>query len=293
MYDLDKLQNIQKNVSLASYTTFKIGGKANYFYEAKKNENLIKAIKVAKKAQVPYFILGGGSNVLVSDSGFNGLVIRIQNTKYEIRDTTIRADAGVLLGKLVDESVKAGLTGLEWAVGIPGTVGGAVRGNVGAFGTSVADIVENVKVLKMPELRIMNYESRECKFGYRDSVFKHNKDIILSIKLELKKGNKETSKRAIEEHLAYRKKHQPLLPSAGCIFKNTLDYSAGYLIEECGLKGKKIGKAMIFEKHGNFIVNTGNTKAGDVIELIKLCKEKVKEKLGIELKEEIEYLGEF
>lgn len=261
------IDNFKKNIPLAPYTTFKIGGKVKYFYEAKSSDDLIKAVRAAQKARMPFFILGGGSNILVSDKGFDGLVIKIQNTKYEIQDTRIVADAGVLLGRLVNDSVKAGLTGLEWAAGIPGTVGGATRGNAGAFGTSMAGIVKDIR----------NYEN-----------------IILSVEMELKKGDRKKSQKMIKEYLEYRNKHQPLeYPSAGCIFENPEGDFAGRLIEQCDLKGIKIDNAMISKKHGNFIVNTGNAKAGDVIELIKLCKEKVREKLGIELKEEIEYLGEF
>ena len=267
MYNLDKLQNIQKNVSLAPYITFKIGGPAKYFYEAKNSEDLIKAIKAAKKAGLPYFILGGGSNILVSDEGFDGLVIKLQATSYKLQATNIIADAGVLLSKLVSESVKAGLTGLEWAAGIPGTVGGAVRGNASAFKGSISNIVKNVR----------NYE-----------------DIIFSVEIELKKGDREKSLKMIKEYLEHRKKNQPLeYPSAGCIFKNPAGQYAGYLIDQCGLKGEKIGGAMISKKHANFIINTGNAKAKGVKKLIDLCKEKVKEKFGIELKEEIEYLGNF
>lgn len=291
---LEELSGVKKNVFLAPYTTFKIGGKAKYFYEAKSKEDLVKAIKAAKETGLPFFILGGGSNVLVSDKGFNGLVIKMQNTKYEIRATKIVADAGVLLSKLVDESVKVGLTGLEWAAGIPGTVGGAVRGNAGAFGVSMADTVKSVEVFNINSGSMDQWSSGSAEFGYRDSIFKRDKDlIILSVVLELKKGNKETSKRVIKRHLAYRKKHQSLLSSAGSVFENPLDKSAGYLIEQCGLNGKKINKAMIYKEHGNFIVNLGNAKAKDVIKLINLCKKKVREKFRIELKEEIEYLGEF
>jgi len=302
------INNFKKNIPLAPYTTFKIGGPAKYFFEAKNSGDLIKAVKSAKKAKVPFFILGGGSNILVSDKGFDGLVIKIQNTrlacpsgrragrqaKYEIQDTRILADAGALLSKLVDESMKRGLIGLEWAAGIPGTAGGAVRGNVSAFGTSMSDVVKSVEALKMTELRIKNYESGECKFEYKESAFKHNKDIILSVELGLEKGDRKESKKKIEEYLAYRDKHQPLeYPSAGCVFKNPSGQHAGYLIEQCELKGKKIGNAMISKKHANFIVNIGNAKAKDVKKLIDLCKEKVKEKFKIKLEEEIEYLGEF
>ena len=286
---------MSKNILLAPYTTFKIGGRAKYFCEARNSEDIITAITMAKKEDLPFFILGNGSNILVSDNGFEGLVIKFSIFNFQFSNNKITADAGVLLSKLVDESVKLGLTGLEWAAGIPGTVGGAVRGNAGAFGSSIVDIVKEIKVLDIGTSQVQILNNKDCKFGYRDSVFKHNKNLILlSVELELKKGDKERSREMIREYLKKRQETQPLeFMSAGCIFKNPAGRSAGYLIEQCGLKGKKINGAMISEKHANFIINTGGAKAEDVINLINLCKEKVKEKFGVKLEEEIEYLGEF
>ena len=149
-YDLN--MEIKKNIPLAQYTTFRIGGAAKFFVEAKDEEEILGALKFAQKKNLPVFVLGGGSNILVSGQGFSGLVIKIRNTKYEIRNTIVECGAGCLLSKIVSESVKAGLTGLEWAAGIPGTIGGAVRGNAGAFGSSMAEMVENVRVLENPNL---------------------------------------------------------------------------------------------------------------------------------------------
>ncbi len=283
----------KKNILLAPYTTFKIGGPAKYFYIVKSANDLIKVIKWATKNKTPFFILGNGSNILVSDKGFNGLVIKMQNAKCKMQNAKIIADAGIILGKLVNESVKIGLTGLEWAAGIPGTIGGAIRGNAGAFDVSMSDIVERVRALNIKTSQITNFKNKDCKFNYRESIFKKNKNsIILSAELKLKKGK--TSKNLIKNYANQRKEKQPMeFFSAGCIFKNPAKQSAGYLIEQCGLKGKKIGGAMISEKHANFIVNTGKAKASDVKKLIDLCKEKVKNKFKIKLKEEIEYLGKF
>ena len=283
----------KKDISLAPYTTFKIGGKVKYFYIAKTTDELKEAVKLAKKEDLPFFILGNGSNVLISDSGFTGLVIKIENCKLKIENCIIYADAGINLGNLVEESVNAGLSGLEWAIGIPGTIGGAIRGNAGALGSSMADLIKTVEVFDITNLKIQTFKNKDCKFGYRDSIFKHNKNLIIfSAELELKKGDRKKSEKLIKEYLKQRKEKQPLeYPSAGSIFKNPNGRAAGYLIEQCGLKDKKIGKAMISEKHANFIVNTGNAKAKDVKKLIDLCKEKVKEKFGIELEEEIELIG--
>jgi len=304
-----ELPGIQKNVKLASYTTFKIGGPAEYFFEAKTREDLIKAIKTAKKFKMPFFILSGGSNTLVSDKGYKGLVVRFKNSGLTLRraqgdaeqgqnikfkNCEIICEAGTPLAELIKESVGNGLSGLEWVAGIPGTIGGAIRGNAGAFGKSMADVVERVELLEInSELRIKSYESKDCRFGYRNSIFKEkNNLIVLSAEVRLKTDDKEKIKESIERYLNYRKEKHPLeFPSAGSVFENPEGHSAAKLIEECGLKGKKIGQAQISEKHANFIINLGQAKAKDVCRLIDLAKEKVKDKFGIILKEEIKFLG--
>jgi len=256
---LEELSNLKKDVSLAPYTTFKIGGKARYFYEAKNSKDLVRAVKAAKKSDMPFFILGGGSNILVSDKGFDGLIVRLQATSYKLQANKIVVDAGVLLSKLVDESVKAGLTGLEWAVGIPGTVGGAVKGNAGSQkgGSSIGDLAESVTLLN-PAGQVITVDKKWMRFSYRHSrlkdMAKEKQLIILSIVLKLEKGDVKKIKQLINERLIGRRQNIPSEPSAGCIFKNPEKYSAGYLIERCGVKGKKIGRAMISEKHANFIV---------------------------------------
>jgi len=193
------------------------------------------------------------------------MAIKVNSKQKTINNNKIIAEAGVLLKDLIKLSIDSGLTGLEWTVGIPGTIGGAVKVNASAFNQSISKAVKKIKKLD---------------------------EIILSIELELKKGERERSKRLINQYLKKRKATQPLdYPSAGCIFKNPLNRNAGYLIEQCGLKGKKIGQAMISEKHANFIINLDGAKARDVLSLIKLIKEDVKKRFNIELEEEIEYVG--
>lgn len=302
------LPGIKRNVSLKTHTTFKIGGQAKYFFKAPTKENLILAIKTAKKFDLPFFILGGGSNLLVSDRGYKGLVIKQQTMSSKIQDNKIFTEAGLLLGRLVNLAAKNNLIGLEWAVGIPGTIGGAIRGNAGAFGKSMKDIVGKVEVYDIKDKKIKTFKNKNCHFDYRESIFKRNPNlIILSAELQLKKGppvgGKKEIKEKMKEYLDYRKKTQPLeFSSAGSIFKNPLPsqvlkkfrrariFSAGELIEKCGLKGKKIGKVKISRKHANFIINLGNGKAKDVKKLIKLIKDKVKNKFGIVLEEEIQCL---
>ena len=270
--------DIKENILLAKYTTFKIGGPARYFCIAKSKEDLIKAVKKAKELNLPFFILGEGSNVLALDKGYNGLIIRFQNLKLE---------------DLVKSSAKKSLTGLEWAAGIPGTVGGAVYGNVQAFDIKMSDIVKSVEVLNVKTLKIENLSKKQCQFSAKNSIFKKNRNlIILSVRIKLKKGNKEKIQKEIKEHLNLRERRHPLsFSSAGSVFVNkTGGLPSSYLIERAGLKGIKIGGAMVSKKHAGFIVNTGKAKAKDVLDLIKIIKRKVKSKFGITLKEEIQII---
>lgn len=330
---------IKENELLKNHSTFKIGGLARYFYVAKNKEEIMSAIKWAHKNELPFFILAGGSNILFSDKGFDGLVIKILNTQYIIHDTKIIADAGVNLGKLVIESINNGLTGLEWAIGIPGTIGGAVFGNAGAYGYSISESVEKIKTLVFSSLRVplsgtkqsqgitagsprslrslamteRKYNNKKCEFGYRESVFKRNNEIILEVSLKLEKGDKEKSRQKIKEAIFDRRKKTPPYPSTGCYFKNYVlqkendtliknfpelvskvkggKIGVGYLIDKCGLKGKQINNAKISEEHANFIVNLGGATAKDVFALADLCKQKVFEKYRIKLEEETRLIG--
>ena len=318
-------RGFQKNISLAKKTTFKIGGKAKYFFIVKSKKDLIKAIGWAKRNHLPFFVLGGGSNLLVSDEGFEGLVIKLHSlSQPKIHKRTLLRSSGVIsleveagtkLKKLVEFCLKNGLTGLEWTMGIPGTLGGAVYGNASAFGNSMSDFVKEVEVLDTTTLKIKIFKKKDCKFSLKESIFKKQKKyIILSAVLILKRGNKKEIKEKIRYYLAYRERNHPLnFPSAGCVFKNqksklknqkllkkfpTLKefnkkgvIPAAFLIEKCNLKGKKIGDAQISPKHANFIVNLGKAKAKDVLELINLIKVQVRKKFGIKLKEEIQLLG--
>jgi len=290
----EKLPGLQKNIELASYTTFRIGGPADYFFVAKAKEDLIRAVKAAKEFKLPFFVLAGGSNLLISDKGFRGIAIQNKASRFKLMDTKISVEAGLMLRDLMPILVENELGGLEWVAGIPGTVGGAIRGNAGAFGKSMADTIDSVEILEVKsEIKIKKYRTEDCGFNYRDSIFKKRDNlIILSAEIKLEKKDKKEIQENIKRFLNYRKEKQPMnFPSAGSIFKNPEDSSAGRLIEDCGLKGKKIGQAQISEKHANFIINLGEAKAEDILKLINLAKEKVKEKFGIELEEEIQFLG--
>lgn len=320
------LPGVRKNIFLKKYNTFQIGGPAKYFFTAKNKEDIGKILKAAKKLKIPFFILGEGSNILISDKGFKGLVIKIQNIKYEIpctiptsrevrgkQNTFIYAEAGVEMPVLVKETTKRGLSGLEWAGGLPGTFGGAVRGNAGAFGGEIKDSVVEIEFLD-GKGKVKRLSKKRCCFSYRSSIFKKNNWIVLSSFLRLKKGNKKTVQSIAKDHIRYRKERHPLeYPNIGSIFKNydlkkiprkirnNFDHvikidpfpvvPTAYLISETGLKGLRVGRAEVSRKHPNYIVNLGKASAKDVLKLIYLVKEKVKKKFGIDLEEEIQLIG--
>lgn len=291
-----ELPGIKKNVALSDYTTFKLGGPAKYFYTAQNQEEFLKAISLAKELKLPFFVLGGGSNTLVSDYGFNGMVIKNQCSDFRIEDNRIFAEAGVALATLVSLSMEKELAGLEWGAGIPGTVGGAIRGNSGAFGEAIGDIVQEIEVFNTKSEVKERLSKADCQFSYRESLFKKNNNlIILSAQLELLKNNPQEAKKNKQKMIDYldnRQQTQPLkFPSAGSVFKNPPDVSAGHLIDQCGLKGKRINNVQISEKHANFVINLGQGQAADVRQLIEMAKKAVKDKFNIQLEEEIQYLG--
>ena len=287
---------IKQNEPLSKHTTFAIGGPAKYFVAAKTKEEVLEAISFAKKKKLPFFLLGGGSNLLVNDKGYDGLIIKIQIGGAHIAGEKITAGAGALLSQLVNESAKYGLSGLEWAVGIPGTIGGAINGNAGAYGRSVSESVDEITVLAEDngQWKEKKYSNEDCRFEYRKSKFKHlaNREIILEVSLKLQKSDIEKIRGEMRNTILQRKGCIPAQPSAGCVFKNIkkdgqLVAAIGKLVEECGLKGVKSGGAEIAHLHGNYVVNTGGAKAEDVVRLINLCKQKVKERFNLELEEEI------
>lgn len=289
---------IKQNEPLAKHSTYAIGGPARYFAVAKTKEDVLEALAFAKEKNLPFFALGGGSNILFGDEGYGGVIIKIQIGGIKIDGEKITAGAGVPLTQLMNVSADNGLSGLEWAVGIPGNIGGAVNGNAGAYGRSISETVESILVLEENNLgvwEVKKYTHQDCGFRYRESGFKKkdNRKIILEVSLEFKKGEKEKIKEEIKNILITRKGKVPPQPSAGCVFKNLkkengeLISSAGALIDQCGLKGRKIGKAEVPALHGNYVVNMGGATAEDVRALISLCKEKVKEKFNLELEEEI------
>lgn len=284
-------ERVGLNELMSNHTTFKIGGPADLFFEARTQEELKLARENARKLDIPYFLLGGGSNILFADKGYRGLIIKLKIEDFTVEGEKITAGSGLLLSKLVNLAMENSLSGLEFAVGIPGTVGGAVVGNAGAWQQSMGDLVQEVAVLDENGIT-GNIDKIDCSFEHRKSCFKGKNTVVLFAELLLKKGNKNEIEKRMEEYFEKRS-NQPKEPSAGCIFVNPKPVSAGELIEKCGLKETRIGDAQISGKHANFVVNLGNAKSSDVLKLVLLMKQKVKEKFGIDLIEEIVKIGEF
>jgi len=313
----------QRNILLANYSRYKIGGPAAYFCEVTSKEELLKALDEWKKVSATFpkakqqiYILGDGTNLLISEKGFPGLVIHNLIKGVELDGEEVTVDSGVLLSEVLNFCIKNSLTGLEWAGGLPGTIGGAVRGDAGAFGGETKDAVLEVLSLNLKTLKEIVRDKWECTFAYRYSIFKTeeaNGEMILAVILSLKKGKQAEIKNLIQQKIDYRKERHPMeFPSIGSTFKNvkidkiseklrkTLEQSikidpfpvipAAKFLIMAGVKGKQIGDAQIAEKHPNFIINLGNAKSQDVKDLINFAKDEVKRQFGVALEEEIIYL---
>ena len=286
--------NILKNEPLKNHTSFKIGGPADEFCEVASQEEIAELIKYAGEKNIPYTIIGNGSNLLVGDKGIRGLVIKIAKgfDKVQVSGNVITAQAGILLSKLAKFALSQNLAGLECASGIPGTLGGAIFMNAGAYGGEMKDVIKSVTYLEDGKIREASGE--ELDFGYRRSRFSGGCGIILSATLELTFDDKEKILERMEDFKERRTSKQPLsMPSAGSTFKRPEGYFAGKLIEDSGLKGYSIGGAQVSEKHSGFVINKGNATAKDVVDLIEHIQKTVYEKFGVNLETEVKMLGEF
>jgi UDP-N-acetylmuramate dehydrogenase len=287
---------VQENVSLAPYTSARIGGPADVLVMVKSASELMGVIQVLWKRGIPYYVLGGGSNVLVSDNGMREVVVlnRAKEVRFESGDQpTVWCEAGVIFSNLAHRCASKGLAGLEWAATVPGTIGGAVYGNAGAFGGELSENLIWAELLTKKGREKFSVE--QMGYGYRTSILKHGDKpaIVLSALLRLKNSTKEEVSVKIEEFSERRKATQPPGASMGSMFKNPAGDHAGRLIEAAGLKGTRIGNAEISKVHGNFFVNHGETRANDIRELIDLTRNTVKQKFGVELELEIELVGEW
>ena len=281
---------IKTNEDMSKHTSFKAGGKAKFYIKAKTVEDVINTVKISKENNIPIVVLGNGSNILFKDEEFNGIVLKIELDTLKIEENIITAEAGVKNAILGRKALDNNLQGFEFAAGIPGTIGGAIRMNAGAYGGEIKDIVQDVEYLDYEDLKIKKITNKECNFEYRHSVFCENKNIILSATFKLENGIKEEIANRMNEFAKSRKEKQPLeYPSAGSTFKRGTDFITAKLIDECGLKGYQIGGAQVSEKHAGFIINKDNATAKDIIDLIEYVRKTVKEETGklIELEVEI------
>lgn len=282
-----------ENASLKEFTTYKVGGTAKIIVYPKDVSCLTNLLKKIKQKDIKYKILGNGSNLLFSDKEYNGVLIKLDEFNHlELNGTQITVGAGYSLMKLAAFASRKSLTGLEFAAGIPGTIGGAVFMNAGAYKSDMGYIVKKVKVLT-PDFTIISMTNRELNFHYRSSFFQKNPDFIcLEATLSLRTGQKDKIIEVIKDRKQRRLKEQPLeYPSAGSVFRNPEGLSSGKLIDDLGLKGLSKGNAQISEKHANFIINKGNAKASDIKELMEFTKNLVKEKYNIDLKIEQEFVN--
>ncbi len=297
----------RKNEPLSKHTTLHVGGPAKYFIEVTSEAEIMEALDFAKNNKLPFFILGGGSNTLADDNGFAGLVIKIKNNDFKIDGEEVTIGAGYITALAARKIGEAGLTGFEWAVTLPGTIGGAVFGNAGCFGSETSDVVKSVTVFDSKKATSYKLPATSCAFGYRNSVFKTKPAIILSVTLKLKTGDKEKIKTAMQQFLDTRKNKQPLnASSAGCMFKNYEIKSgekfnfavpaefiksgkipAGWLVEQAGGKNLICGQAGISDKHGNFLLNNGQATASEIKNLIMQVQTRVKDKFGLGLEMEV------
>ncbi len=304
-------ENLLKDIPMSRYTTFRVGGDATYLVNVKSEETLIKLIKLLRKEGMGYYLLGNGSNLLVSDQGYDGVMIRLGGDFSKIewaeqaeqsaagsdsaQDAGVicQAGAAVMLTHLAQAAAEQGLAGMEFAYGIPGTVGGAIVMNAGAYGSEMCQIVESVRLLD-EDLQIVMLKGDEMAFGYRTSILKRKPYVVLSVRIKLHPGDKKEIMAKMNTNMTARKEKQPLeYPSAGSTFKRPEGYFAGKLIQDAGLRGYRVGGAQVSEKHCGFVINTGNATAADICHLIRDVQSKVRETSGVTLEPEVIMLGEF
>jgi UDP-N-acetylmuramate dehydrogenase len=302
----------QEQVPLSEWSHYKIGGPARVFARPRTPGEVRSAVAEAKRRKLPFFVLGGGTNLLFSDEGFGGLVIRPEITFVRRKGNRIEAGAGASMKDVLELAAKQGLAGLEWAGGLPGTLGGAVRGNAGCFGGEIKDVIVSVAALDTRTMKVKRWTNKECRFGYRSSAFKArgSRDVILSAVLALRPGDKKAIRKVMEEKMAFRRERHPLeYPNVGSVFKNVPlagiparkhkgfahvvkqdpfpVVPAAWLIAQAKLGGTQKGGAQVSLKHPNFIVNVLAASAADVKHLIAVVKKEVKKKFGIALEEEV------
>lgn len=286
-------EDIKIDEMMNKHTSFRVGGPAKVFLTVHSEEKLRNILLALKRYELPYFVLGNGSNLLVSDEGYDGVMVYLgeEFSEVEITGTQMRAKAAALLGKVARKAMEEGLAGLEFAAGIPGSLGGGVVMNAGAYGGELSQVVTKVKAMN-PNGEIIELEKEQLLLGYRTSIFKIKPFVILEVFMELQKGNKEEILAKIKEYTKARVEKQPLeYPSAGSTFKRPEGYFAGKLIMDAGLRGYRVGDAQVSEKHCGFVINRGNATATEIKTLMENVAKKVKEEFGVDLEAEVIMLG--
>lgn len=289
-YDINDIKIDEK---LSEYVNFKVGGPADILLIPNSKEQVIKSIKICKENNIPFYLIGNGSNILVRDGGFRGVVLSLKNVKNIYVDgEKIEAECGVMLKEVSDKAIENSLTGFEFACGIPGTIGGAVFMNAGAYDGEISKVIESAEVID-ENCNIIRLLREELDFGYRSSLVMKKGYTVLSAVFKLEKGQVKTIKELIEDLTNKRESKQPLeYPSAGSTFKRPTGYFAGKLIQDAGLKGYSIGGAAVSEKHSGFVINKGNATAKDITDLIKHIQDEVKKQFGVDLHPEVRIIGE-
>lgn len=288
-------ENIHIQEAMAAHTTFRVGGPADCLIEIQNEEQLRKIQHYLQLVEIPFTVLGNGSNVLISDKGFRGVVLQVAGAmnQIQIEGNVVIAQAGALMSQVARAAMEHGLTGLEFASGIPGTVGGGVVMNAGAYGGDMSQVVRCVSVIS-PEGEAMELENASMEFGYRYSTIRHQNFIVTKVIFELTVGNREEIKAKMDELAAKRREKQPLeFPSAGSTFKRPEGYFAGELIMNAGLRGFQVGGARVSDKHCGFVINAGNATAQDIMKLIREVQLRVKDKYRVDLEPEVVFLGDF
>lgn len=287
--------NVRTMEPMAPHVTFRAGGKADYFVSPEDEKALAAVVRICREHGMPFYLLGNGSNLLVGDRGYRGVVIHMGDawSFCDFRGQEVRAGAGILLSRLAKEACRRELSGLEAAGGIPGTLGGALVMNAGAYGFEMKDVVRRARLMT-EEGKILELSADELELGYRRSCIPERKLIVLEAELELKTGSREEICAAMEDFSARRREKQPLeYPSAGSTFKRPEGYFAGKLIQDAGLRGYQVGGAQVSEKHCGFVINRGGATAGDIMKLCRDVQRTVEERFGVSLELEVRTLGEF
>lgn len=291
--DIYSKDEVKINALMKEHINFEVGGPADILLIPSKVEQIIESVKICKENNIPYFVMGNGSNLLVKDGGIRGVVIKLTGlTNLEVNETEIKADCGVMLKELSDKALENSLTGLEFACGIPGSVGGAVFMNAGAYNGEIKNVIKEAQVITSSG-EIVTLSKDELELGYRTSKVMRDNSIVINATFKLEKGNKEEIKETIDDLTQKREEKQPLeYPSAGSTFKRPEGYFAGKLIQDSGLKGYSIGGAAVSSKHSGFVINKDNATAKDILDLIAYIQAEVKKQFGVELHTEVRIIGE-